>query len=96
MLPPTFSELTVDIFVLERVLGTKDLVKVEKIIPGETLLLHLGVALTTGKVKSVKGQTGPTTSLELSRTVCVQPGSRLAVSRKIAGRWRLIGYGTIR
>jgi translation initiation factor 2 subunit 3 len=32
----------------------------------------------------------------LARPVCAEEGSRAAISRKIAGRWRLIGYGIIK
>jgi translation initiation factor 2 subunit 3 len=93
MLPPTLSELTLETHILERAVGTKELVKVENISMGETLLLHVGAAITAGKVTSTK-KTG--TALRLTRPVCAQTGSRVAVSRKIAGRWRLIGYGMIK
>ncbi|MEM3613594.1 MAG: hypothetical protein QXQ85_07220 [Candidatus Bathyarchaeia archaeon] len=36
------------------------------------------------------------TTLKLTRPVCALTGSRVAISRKIAGRWRLIGYGMIK
>jgi translation initiation factor 2 subunit 3 len=35
-------------------------------------------------------------TLKLTRPICALTGSRVAISRKIAGRWRLIGYGMIR
>jgi len=28
--------------------------------------------------------------------VCAEEGDRAAISRKMAGRWRLIGYGIIK
>lgn len=93
MLPPTLSELTLETHILERAVGTKELVKVEKISMGETLLLHVGAAITAGKVTSTKKTA---TTLRLTRPVCAQTGSRVAISRKIAGRWRLIGYGMIK
>jgi translation initiation factor 2 gamma subunit (eIF-2gamma) len=31
----------------------------------------------------------------LVRPVCAEEGARAAISRKIANRWRLIGYGII-
>lgn len=92
-LPPTLSELTLETHVLERAVGTKDLMKVEKISADETLLLHVGAAITVGKVTSIKG--GAVT-IKLTRPVCAQAGSRVAISRKIVGRWRFIGYGMIR
>jgi translation initiation factor 2 subunit 3 len=92
MLPPTLSELTLETNILERVVGTKELLKVEEISINETLLLHVGAAITTGKIASTKGNIA---TVKLTRPVCAQKGSRVALSRKIAGRWRLIGYGMI-
>jgi translation initiation factor 2 subunit 3 len=92
MLPPTLSELTLETHILERAVGTKELLKIEEISMNENLLLHVGAAITLGKVVSVKKGT---VTVKLTRPVCTQTGSRVALSRKIAGRWRLIGYGMI-
>lgn len=92
MLPPVLTELSLETYILERAVGTKELAKVEKISKDETLLLHVGAAITMGKVASVKNNM---TTLKLTRPVCALTGSRVALSRKIAGRWRLIGYGMI-
>jgi translation initiation factor 2 subunit 3 len=93
LLPPTLPELTLETHILERAIGTKELMKVEEISVGETLLLHVGAAITGGKVASTKKGIA---MIKLTRPVCAQPSSRVAMSRKIAGRWRLIGYGMIR
>jgi len=90
MLPPTLTELTLETSILERAVGTKELAKIEEISMNETLLLHVGAAITAGKVISVKKEK---VTLKLNRPVCAQTGSRVAISRKITGRWRLIGYG---
>jgi translation initiation factor 2 subunit 3 len=92
MLPPTLTELTLETHILERAVGTKELIKVEEISMGETLLLHVGAAITVGKVASIKKDT---VTVKLTRPVCTQAGSRVAISRKITGRWRFIGYGMI-
>lgn len=93
MLPPTLSELTMEAHVLEQAVGTKELTRIEEVSMNETLLLHVGAAITLGKVVSVaKGRA----KMELARPVCAQAGSRVAISRKIASRWRLIGYGLIK
>jgi translation initiation factor 2 subunit 3 len=93
MLPPTVTELAMETQILERAVGTKELAKVDPIVMNETLLLHVGAAINVGKAASVRGNT---ILLKLTRPVCAQPGSRVALSRKIAGRWRLIGYGMTR
>jgi len=92
-LPPTITELTMETFVLERVVGTKELQKVEKINPDEALLLHIGAAVNVGKVVNIKQNT---IKVKLTRPICALPGSRIAISRKITARWRLIGYGLIK
>ncbi|MEM3565432.1 MAG: translation initiation factor IF-2 subunit gamma [Candidatus Bathyarchaeia archaeon] len=93
MLPQILTELNLETYILERAVGTKELAKVDSISKDETLLLHVGAAITVGKVVAVKGET---TTLKLTRPVCALAGSRVAISRKIAGRWRLIGYGMTR
>jgi translation initiation factor 2 subunit 3 len=93
LLPPTLSELILETHVLERAVGTKELMKVQEIIVGESLLLHVGAAITIGKVTSTKKAMA---TVKLTRPVCAQLGSRVAISRKISGRWRFIGYGMIR
>src|SRR5512136_2761669 len=92
MLPPTMTELTLETHVLERAVGTKELLKVEKINPDEALLLHIGSAVNVGKVISIKQNI---VKVKLTRPICALPGSRVAISRKITARWRLIGYGLI-
>jgi translation initiation factor 2 subunit 3 len=93
MLPPTLSELTMETQILERAVGTKELAKIEEVSMNETILLHVGAAITMGKVASVRKDS---VLMKLTRPVCAQAGSRVALSRKIAGRWRLIGYGLIK
>jgi translation initiation factor 2 subunit 3 len=92
MLPPTLTELILETHVLDRVVGTKELLKVERINLDEQLLLHVGAALNVGKVTAAKGNL---IKVKLSRPVCVLSGSRVAISRKVTARWRLIGYGLI-
>jgi len=93
MLPPNRSELALDIHLFKRAIGTKELVEVNKVNKGERLLLDVGTALTLGSVVSTREDVA---TLQLARPVCAEEGSRVAISRKIAGRWRLIGYGMIK
>ncbi len=93
MLPETLTELTLETYILERVVGTKDQLKVEKINPDEQLLLHVGAAVNVGKVIGIKQNT---IKVKLTRPICALPGARVAISRKITARWRLIGYGLIK
>jgi translation initiation factor 2 subunit 3 len=93
MLPPTLTELTLETYTLERAVGTKEQLKVEKINPDEQLLLHIGAAVNVGKVIGIKQNT---IKVKLTRPICALPGARVAISRKITSRWRLIGYGLIK
>ncbi len=92
LLPPTRSELVLETTLLKRAIGTKELVQVDNIIKGERLLLDVGTTITLGDVVSSKKDSA---TLKLVRPVCAENGARAAISRKIAGRWRLIGYGII-
>ena len=91
-LPPTRETIELETHLFERAVGTKELTEVEKIKMNELLLLDVGTTVTSGKVVGVKGET---VSVALTKPVCAEDGARAAISRKIAGRWRLIGYGII-
>jgi translation initiation factor 2 subunit 3 len=93
MLPPTLTELTLQTQILDRAVGTKELAKINEVTMNETLLLHVGAAITMGKVASVRKDN---VLIKLTRPVCAQTASRVALSRKIGGRWRLIGFGMIK
>jgi translation initiation factor 2 subunit 3 len=55
-------------------------------------MLSIGTATTVGVVKSARGNTS---EVLLKIPVCAEAGQRVALSRKILGKWRLIGYGII-
>ncbi|MEA2089864.1 MAG: translation initiation factor IF-2 subunit gamma [Thermoproteota archaeon] len=92
-LPPTLSELTLETHFFERAVGTKQLVEIEKVRINEKLLLDVGTTITVGNVIFVKKNIA---TLQLRRPICAEEGSRVAISRNIASRWRLIGYGIIK
>jgi len=92
-LPPSVSELIIETHFFERAVGTKEMVAIDRIHTKESLLLDVGTTITAGAVVSVRGET---TTIKLGRPVCAEKGMRAALSRKIAGRWRLIGYGIVK
>lgn len=59
---------------------------------GETLLINLGTARSVGTVTNVKKQV---VEMKLKIPICVQEKDKIAISRQIAGRWRLAGYGIV-
>jgi translation initiation factor 2 subunit 3 len=91
-LPPTLESFTVETHLFEPAVGTPELAKVEKIKVGEALRLNVGTAVTLGSVTSVRESL---TQVKLRRPISAQLGSRVAISRRIGDRWRLIGLGII-
>ncbi|MDI6887063.1 MAG: translation initiation factor IF-2 subunit gamma [Candidatus Thermoplasmatota archaeon] len=92
-LPETLEKVTLEITLLERVAGTAEELKVEDIKTHETLMLTVGVTTTVGIVTSARGNE---CDVFLKLPICAERNQRVAVSRRVAGRWRLIGYGAIK
>jgi translation initiation factor 2 subunit 3 len=91
-LPDVLSEFTMEVKLLERVVGLEEDVKVEKIKMNEELMLVVGTAITVATVTSARDEI---VDVKLRRPVCAEEGDRVAISRRVGGRWRLIGAGTI-
>ena len=91
-LPPLFNELKLEIFLLERVVGSKDDLNVEQIKMNESLMLNVNSAATVGIVTKV----GKTITCRLRLPVCANYESRVTISRMVGNRFRLIGYGIIK
>lgn len=92
-LPPALISFTMNMQLLERVVGVSDESTVEPIHSSEPLMLNVGTATTVGVVSSARE--GGVVQVQLKRPVCADVGDRVAVSRRIGARWRLIGVGTI-
>ena len=60
---------------------------------GEPLMVSVGTATTVGVVSSARENTADMT---LKIPVAAEAGQRVAVSRRIGGKWRLIGHGVLR
>lgn len=91
-LPDVLNEFTMDVKLLERVVGLEEDVEVEKIKMNEDLMLVVGTAVTVARVTSARDDI---VEVKLRRPVCAERGDRVAISRRVGGRWRLIGAGTI-
>lgn len=91
-LPPVVEAMVLDYRLFDRVVGSMTEEKVAKIAKGEKLLLNVGTAKTMGEVTNVSKDEMET---QLTIPVCALPGDRVALSRRIGGRWRLIGVGTV-
>jgi translation initiation factor 2 subunit 3 len=89
-LPPDIYEVTIELNLFETAVGTQELVKVDPIKIKESLRLNIGTAATLGTVTHVKNHT---VEIKLKKPVCMVSNNRVAISRRIADRWRLIGSG---
>lgn len=89
-LPPVVSSISMETHLLERVVGTLEEQKIEEIKSNEPLMLNVGTSTTVGTVTSArKGMC----DVNLRIPLCAERGERVAISRRFAGKWRLIGYG---
>jgi len=91
-LPPVLETMDLEYRLFDRVVGSMTEEKVAKIAKGEKLLLNVGTAKTMGEVSDVSKEN---VEMQLSIPVCALPKDRVALSRRIGGRWRLIGVGTV-
>lgn len=91
-LPPVVHDFVMVTTLLERVVGASLDMKVDDIKTNEPLMLSIGTATTVGVVKSARGHSA---EVSLKIPVCVIKGQRVAISRRISGKWRLIGFGII-
>jgi translation initiation factor 2 subunit 3 len=92
-LPPIIEDLKLEVHLLKRVVGAKDELEVEPLKIGEPLMLNVNSASTVGMItKMGKG----ITECKLKLAICAVPGSRVTISRRVANRFRLIGYGVIK
>ncbi|MFX0169838.1 MAG: translation initiation factor IF-2 subunit gamma [Candidatus Hodarchaeota archaeon] len=92
-LPPIVQQLKLDTHLLKRVVGAIDQVAVHDIKLNEMLMLIAGSSATVGQVSKLEGKSDAT--FDLRKPIAIIPGQRVAVSRQIEMRWRLIGWGTV-
>ena len=91
-LPETVDEIEMEVNLLERVVGTKEELEITPIKMNEPLLINAGTSRSLGMVTSVRDKI---VEIKLKIPLCVEKNERIVISRRIAGRWRLIGYGIV-
>jgi translation initiation factor 2 subunit 3 len=91
-LPPVWDRLRFQVTLMERVVGSESEVNVEPLRIKEPLMLSVGTAVTVGVVANARKDQ---IEVILKRPVCAEIGARIAISRQVAGRWRLIGMGVL-
>jgi translation initiation factor 2 subunit 3 len=92
-LPPTWYTITLEPHLLQRVVGAKEEVVVNPIVKLEPLMLNVNSAATVGIVSEVAKNK---VKCALKLPICAEIGSKIAISRRVENRFRLIGYGIIK
>lgn len=90
--PPLLFNLTLDTYLLKRVVGFEEELNVEPIRAKESIMITVGTSNTVGVVSSAKDEKAEIT---LKYPVAAELNERVAIGRRISNRWRLIGYGNI-
>ncbi len=91
-LPPVIESIELAINLMDFVVGLDEKTKVKNLAVGEQLMLNVWTAITLGQISNLKGKK---MTVKLDRLVCAEKGTRVAISRRLAGRFRLIGFGIV-
>ncbi len=89
-LPPVWEQFSMECHLLDRVVGSSEELSVTAIKTNEPLMLNAGGASTVGIVTSAHGDIA---DVRLKIPICIDSDQRIAISRRVGGRWRLIGHG---
>ncbi|MBC7218737.1 MAG: translation initiation factor IF-2 subunit gamma [Hadesarchaea archaeon] len=92
-LPEVLTSLELEVNLMDRVVGMEEEQEIKPLVTGEVLMLNVGTTMTVGTIASARGDKA---TVRLKLPVCAERGARVALSRRIAGRWRLVGYGIIK
>jgi len=91
-LPPVWDKLKFRVMLMERVVGATSELTIEPLKHHEPLMLSVGTAVTVGVVTNTRKDI---VEVMLKRPVCAELGARIAISRQVGARWRLIGMGIL-
>ena len=91
-LPENSTNAKLEVNLFDTAVGSADEIKVSSIQVGESLRLSIGTAPLLSKVTSVRGEK---IEVQFKRPVCLFEKGKVALSRRIAERWRLIGAGVV-
>lgn len=92
-LPPVHYQISLETFLLERVVGAKEETEVKPLAKNEILMLNVNSAATVGVVVDPSKKK---TTCVLKKPISAYKGDRITISRKVGDRFRLIGYGILK
>lgn len=90
-LPEPTTNIGIEVELMERAIGSQREKEIENIKEKEMLMLNVGTGKSAGQVT----QAGKNVKIDLKVPVCAEVGDRVAISRQIGSRWRLIGHGKL-
>ena len=91
-LPENASNTKINVTLFDKAVGSVDESKVTPIKVNESLRLNIGTAPILSTVTKIKENT---IDVQFRRPVCLFEKGKVAISRRIADRWRLIGAGVV-
>ena len=91
--PPVWDSMTLDVHLLERVVGSKEELQMEPLKTNEPIMINCWTARSVGIITSAHDNT---IKMKLKLPVCILPGERIVLSRRIGQKWRLVGYGILK
>lgn len=92
VLPPLRHDLKLKVKFLKKIVGTEE--KVDEIKTGEALMLSHGITRSVGVVTSAQKEKG-VVEIKLKIPVCASKKDKVTISKRINGKWRLVGYGIV-
>jgi len=91
-MPPIARGLTIRYELMKRIVGLKEAVEPTPIQRNEMLVVTAGTAIRIGTVANISGDT---IEVKLREPISTWRGARVAISRRVLGRWRLAGWGVV-
>lgn len=91
--PPVWDKMKLEVCLLERVVGSKEELKMEPLKTNEPIMINAWTARSVGIITSSHENT---IEMKLKLPVCISVGERIVLSRRIGQKWRLVGYGVLK
>jgi len=92
-LPNLLTECDIKVELFKKVLGAEEEIDVMPLKLKEPMMLVVNTTMTSGIITQIKKD--GIIHFELTRPICAEKGSIMAISRLINKRYRLIGYGVL-
>ncbi|MGC9009164.1 MAG: translation initiation factor IF-2 subunit gamma [Sulfolobales archaeon] len=91
-LPEPVNQITIKYSLLDRIVGTKEMIKLGSLKPKERILVSIGTMTVFAIVEKIRDDE---LDLLLLKPVVPIKEAGVAISRQVAGRWRLAGFGKL-